>query len=74
MRDFFCCVEVVWLHDFNTSRSQYGQWGVLFFYGKNALQHEVTSINSSGPSVFAQDLSSEIYQCHKFYSEASNVT
>jgi len=73
MRDFFCCVELVWLHDFNTSKSHYGQWGVLL-YGKNALQHEITSINSSGPSVFAQDLSSEIYQCHKFHSEASNVT
>ena len=65
---------VTLLHDFNTSRSQYGQWGVLFFYGKNASQHEIKSINSSGSSVFAQDLSSEIYQCHKFHSEASNVT
>ena len=65
---------VTLLHDFSTSRSQYGEWGVLFFYGKNALQHEIASINSSGPSVFAQDLSSEIYQCHKFHSEASNVT
>ena len=64
---------VTLLHDFNTSRSQYGQWGVLFFYDKNALQHEIKSINSSGPSIFAQDLSSEIYQCHKFHSEASNV-
>lgn len=63
---------VTLLHDFNTSRSQYGQWGVLFFYGKNALQHEITSINSNGPSVFAQVKS--ISAISFIVIEASNVT